>query len=243
MRRCPAGLVEDEGAGALLLGAEGAEEFAVAEFDGDAVVRFGGGVGAAFGLGAALEVGGIEDVGLAGAVGEQDRPAGVLDDVAGLGALVLDAREGLLGDVQDAEPGVGEDDDVGVAGGVEPVEAGQLDRLGQLQALAVKDVQTAVAGGDQRVLDRYGLGARRGLDLGVGRSTRSSMVSPTPNRRPSDQRKPPRPTRPVHGSPDESRHGAAVRRGQFCSAAQRPDMSRPSAPPCIAKSPWCTHKA
>ncbi|GAB2467083.1 hypothetical protein GCM10027162_72620 [Streptomyces incanus] len=79
-RDLPVVPVQDEGAGALLLGAHGAEEFTVAQLDGHAVVGFGEGVGTALWLAADDEARGVEDLHTAGAVGEQDGLAGVPHD-------------------------------------------------------------------------------------------------------------------------------------------------------------------
>lgn len=70
-------LVEDEDAGGPLLGARRGDEFVARQLEGDTVVGLDGRVGAALRLLPAGQVGGVEDVHLARAVGDQNRLAAV----------------------------------------------------------------------------------------------------------------------------------------------------------------------
>ncbi|MBO4161330.1 hypothetical protein [Micromonospora antibiotica] len=94
-------LVQCDGSGAGLLGAEGHHHGAVGEFHGHAVVRLCGPVPAALRL-AVGEPLRVEAVHLAGAVGEQDGPVAVPHHVARLRARVTDVGHRASHDAADA---------------------------------------------------------------------------------------------------------------------------------------------
>ena len=156
-----------------LLGAHRGQQGAVLEDDRDAVVGLGSRPGRGLReLAGVAQRGGVEDGRLAAAVGEQDRPVAVVDDVPT--RVGLEDEVGQLGGpgVEHLETLAGGDGEVAaVADRVETYELLGLELVDDLEGLAVQDGDP-VGVGHREAAALVGLRGRRLLAFGGGAARR-----------------------------------------------------------------------